>query len=73
MMKNLKSVSVFCGSSVGNHPEYMQQAKKLGTFLAAQNIELIYGGGNVGVMGEISRSVKRERRESNWNYSKKAV
>ncbi len=56
-MKSLKSVSVFCGSSNGSKPEYMEQAKNLGSFLASHNIELIYGGGNLGVMGEISRSV----------------
>jgi uncharacterized protein (TIGR00730 family) len=56
-MKNLKSICVFCGSSKGNHPEYINQAKQLGTLLAKQDIELIYGGGNVGVMGEVSRAV----------------
>jgi uncharacterized protein (TIGR00730 family) len=57
IMNSLKSVCVFCGSSTGAHPEYIQQAKKLGIYLAEKNIELIYGGGNVGVMGEISRTV----------------
>ncbi|WP_246943805.1 TIGR00730 family Rossman fold protein [Bacillus pinisoli] len=56
-MNELKSVCVFCGSSTGAHPEYIEQAKKLGALLAEQGIELIYGGGNVGVMGEISRTV----------------
>jgi uncharacterized protein (TIGR00730 family) len=56
-MSSLKSVCVFCGSSKGKHPDYLNQAKELGILLAQQNIELIYGGGNVGVMGEVSRAV----------------
>ncbi|MBM7662382.1 uncharacterized protein (TIGR00730 family) [Bacillus mesophilus] len=56
-MNNIKSICVFCGSSTGAHPNYIEQAKKLGAFLAENDIELIYGGGNVGVMGEISRTV----------------
>jgi uncharacterized protein (TIGR00730 family) len=47
---------VFCGSSKGNHPDYLTHAKELGKLLAKQHIELIYGGGNVGVMGELSRA-----------------
>ncbi|YCA13540.1 TIGR00730 family Rossman fold protein [Bacillus sp. AK128] len=53
----MKRICVFCGSSTGAHSNYIEQAKLLGAFLAKQDIELIYGGGNVGVMGEISRTV----------------
>lgn len=45
------------GSSLGSQPEYLVQAKEVGVHLAKQNIELIYGGGNVGIMGELSRAV----------------
>ncbi|MFD1735080.1 TIGR00730 family Rossman fold protein [Bacillus salitolerans] len=53
----LKRLCVFCGSSTGKHPEYINQAKQLGEFLAKRGIELIYGGGNIGIMGEVSRAV----------------
>ncbi|MBM6616842.1 TIGR00730 family Rossman fold protein [Bacillus suaedaesalsae] len=56
-MSTLKNLCVFMGSSEGNHPDYVAQAKELGMHLAEKNIELIYGGGNVGIMGELSRSV----------------
>jgi uncharacterized protein (TIGR00730 family) len=56
-MKKFKSICVFCGSSKGNHVDYIKEANQLGVKLAHHGIDLIYGGGNIGVMGEISRSV----------------
>ncbi len=50
-------IAVFCGSSFGRLPEYQQQAKLLGQALAGRNIELIYGGGHVGLMGTIADAV----------------
>ena len=50
----LSSVSVFCGSSFGSSPEYAAAARKLGRALAEQRITLVYGGGNVGLMGELA-------------------
>ncbi|TDM14626.1 TIGR00730 family Rossman fold protein [Macrococcus bovicus] len=52
----MKSVAVFCGSRLGA-TIYTEQAKKLGAYLAAHNIRLVYGGGNVGLMGVIADSV----------------
>jgi len=48
------SVTVFCGSSVGVAPEYMQSARDLGMGLAARGITLVFGGGNVGLMGAVA-------------------
>jgi uncharacterized protein (TIGR00730 family) len=50
----MKRVCVFCGSSVGNKPEYSDFATALGQILAAKKIGLVYGGGNVGLMGVIA-------------------
>jgi uncharacterized protein (TIGR00730 family) len=53
----LKNICVFCGSNSGNHPEYLQAASRLGQTLARRDITLIYGGGNIGMMGALADSV----------------
>lgn len=50
----MKSIAVYCGSSKGNNPLFIETAQQLGKTLANRNIELIYGAGNVGLMGEIA-------------------
>ncbi len=50
-------VCVYCGSSPGLDRTYVDAAKDLGRELAVKDIGLIYGGGNVGVMGEIANAV----------------
>lgn len=47
----MKSVAVFCGSSKGNRDSYIVGARQLGQELAERNLRLVYGGGNVGLMG----------------------
>ena len=47
----MRAVCVYCGSRTGNRPLYAQRAAMLGTRLAQQNLALVYGGGNVGLMG----------------------
>lgn len=49
-----KSVAVFCGSRLGNDPLYEQHARELGKLLGEKGITLVYGGGNVGLMGVIA-------------------
>jgi len=53
----LKSVCVFCGSSTGRDPAYLEGARAFGRSLARENIRLVYGGGHVGMMGALSESV----------------
>lgn len=53
----MKRISVFCGSRPGNRPEYRQTARELGQILVEEQIELVYGGGKVGLMGEIATTV----------------
>jgi hypothetical protein len=47
----LNSICVYCGSSPGLLPEYLEAASKFGRLLALRGITLVYGGGNVGLMG----------------------
>lgn len=47
----MKNICVFCGSSLGAKKEYADAARKLGYILAAKKIRLVYGGGNIGLMG----------------------
>src|SRR5688572_2563010 len=51
------NICVFCGSSTGNKSTYTDSARELGYLMAAQNHTLIYGGGNIGLMGIIADSV----------------
>lgn len=53
----MKAIAVYCGSSPGAKPEYTSAARELGKLLAEQDIALIYGGGDVGLMGEIANAV----------------
>lgn len=50
----MKSVVVFCGSSAGNEPAYVQQAYELGQALAKRGLTLVYGGAKVGLMGAVA-------------------
>ena len=50
----MKRICVFCGSNAGNDPRYRADAEALGRLLAERCIELVYGGGNVGLMGIIA-------------------
>ncbi len=49
----MKSVSVFCGSSLGTESAFIEQAQMLGRKLASRNITVVYGGANVGLMGAV--------------------
>lgn len=53
----LNKVCVYCGSSPGRRPEYVQSATDLAAILVARNIGLVYGGGNVGIMGVLANAV----------------
>ena len=47
----MKSICVYCGSNAGNRPIYAERAVALGQRIAHEGLALIYGGGNVGLMG----------------------
>ena len=54
----MKRITVFCGSSSGTEEIYTSQATLLGQTLAKRNIELVYGGANVGLMGAVADGVQ---------------
>lgn len=53
----MKTICVYCGSNAGSDPAYTAQARALGARLAADGIALVYGGGNVGLMGIVADAV----------------
>jgi hypothetical protein len=53
----INSIGVFCGSSVGANEIYAAKAKEMGQLLAKAEIELVFGGGKVGLMGVIADSI----------------
>jgi uncharacterized protein (TIGR00730 family) len=50
----LRAVCVFCGSSMGPRPEYAAVARRVGAALASKRLDLVYGAGNVGLMGVLA-------------------
>ena len=51
------NICVFCGSSMGNDEQYINAARELGCELASSGHRLVYGGGNVGLMGVLADAV----------------
>ena len=56
-LSRLKRVCVYCGSGAGANPAFARGAEELGAALAERGIGLVYGGGDVGLMGIVARSV----------------
>ena len=56
----MNRITVFCGSNFGTDNEFEFQAKELGKKLALENIELVYGGANVGLMGAVANGALEE-------------
>src|SRR5690349_19407373 len=57
----IRSLAVFCGSKTGTNPVFLTHAEELGRLLAEQNVALIYGGGNAGIMGIIADAVLKNK------------
>lgn len=53
-MTNNQAIAVFCGSKLGVDPIFASTAREVGRHLADNGIELVYGGGNVGLMGAVA-------------------
>ncbi len=53
----MKSICVYCGSNTGIDPAYAAQARALGQRMATDGVALVYGGGNVGLMGILADAV----------------
>lgn len=55
----MKRICIFCGSSAGRSPAYARAAEELGALLAGEGIELVTGGGKVGLMGAVADAALR--------------
>jgi uncharacterized protein (TIGR00730 family) len=53
----MNKIAVYCGSSAGSDPVFAEAAAELGDAMAAQGVGLVYGGGNVGLMGIVADQV----------------
>ena len=56
-MNQIKTVCVYCGSGSGSNPRFVEAAIALGKVFADNSIRLVYGGGSVGLMGAVAKSV----------------
>ena len=56
-MNQIKTVCVYCGSGSGSNPRFVEAAIALGKVFAENSIRLVYGGGSVGLMGAVAKSV----------------
>ncbi|MBO7656387.1 MAG: TIGR00730 family Rossman fold protein [Alphaproteobacteria bacterium] len=59
----LKSLAVYCGHEFGNKPEFKHDAARVGELLAENNIRMIFGGGNAGLMGATATSAYKHGAE----------
>lgn len=55
----MKSICIYCGSAAGVSPAYAQAARELAQGMVANDVGLVYGGGNIGLMGVIASEVMR--------------
>jgi uncharacterized protein (TIGR00730 family) len=55
-MNKINVVCVYCGSSPGTEPAFVEAAEKFGKILAANGVRLVYGGGSTGLMGALSQA-----------------
>ena len=78
----MKSICVYCGSNAGNKPAYTERAIALGDRIAKEGLQLVYGGGNVGLMGIVADAVLQAGGEVvgvipeqlvNWEVAHKGV
>tara|TARA_R110000765_G_scaffold228285_3_gene331952 strand:- start:633 stop:1223 length:591 start_codon:yes stop_codon:yes gene_type:complete len=53
-MQPMKSICVYCGSNPGRDPEFVTAARAVGSRLARVGLDIVYGGGQVGLMGEVA-------------------
>ncbi|MGR3623784.1 LOG family protein [Pseudophaeobacter sp.] len=61
---SIKSVCVYCGSRFGAMPAYESAAKRLGQLLAENGLRLVYGAGDVGLMGTVARAAQQASGET---------
>lgn len=64
MSRPIRSVCVFCGARNGGRSRYTETAQALGAMLASENWRLVYGAGDVGLMGEVARAAQHAGAET---------
>jgi uncharacterized protein (TIGR00730 family) len=64
-MSKIRKICVYCGSSPGAGPAFVQAARAFGEILAKNGIGLVYGGGSIGMMGEVAKAVLKHGGEVN--------
>lgn len=62
-MHKLKSLAVYCGHEFGTNPQFEQDAIRIGELLAENNIRMIFGGGNAGLMGAVATAAQENGAE----------
>jgi uncharacterized protein (TIGR00730 family) len=55
---NRKALCVFCGSSMGHEEAYGEAARRLGALIAERGFALVFGGGSLGLMGQVARAAR---------------
>lgn len=55
----IRSICVYCGAHAGHNPNYAATAARFGELLAHRELDLIYGGGNIGLMGVVADAALR--------------
>lgn len=60
-LNGIQNVCVFCGSGSGRNPDFALAARTLGQQLAEAGVGLVYGGGSLGLMGEVAKSVLKHK------------
>src|SRR5271163_3572036 len=63
-MSKINAVCVYCGSSPGTDPVFVETAQKFGKILAESGVRLVYGGGSIGLMGAIAEAVREHGGEA---------
>ena len=53
---SIKNISVFCGAHLGNNPIYASEAKKVAEVIVEKGMNVVFGGGDVGLMGVVSHT-----------------
>src|SRR6201984_3781163 len=56
-MSKINAICVYCGSSPGTDPAFVEAARDFGKILAENGVRLVYGGGSIGLMGAVATSV----------------
>ncbi|HKJ45244.1 MAG TPA: TIGR00730 family Rossman fold protein [Balneolales bacterium] len=60
-MNQISKICVFCGSSSGNNGHYRKSAVELGNKMAEENMGLVYGGSNIGLMGTVANTLLQKK------------